>query len=238
MSNKTKKDNGSDNAESTTAIAIPQPAAGSVSGNIDQSDLIVPSLKLAAKTGELGELFQPGSFVLNMEYVLYGARADEPEKKKETAVWMTVVHAKKSYYEVHPFGSDQIPKTADTLDEVLAQGGSLDFGADGERPSWNPQLQCTVLLRGDDEAYFPFEYGDTRYTMARWTLASFSAYSNAAKPILTAAALNLRAGLEYGSWGLVSALKKKGANSWYIPVLSTGPVNDEKFASWARELTR
>ena len=58
MSEKKKK-NGSDNAENTTAVAIPQPAAGSVSGEIDTSDLVVPSLKMAAKTGELGELFSP-----------------------------------------------------------------------------------------------------------------------------------------------------------------------------------
>ena len=233
-----KKKNGSDNAESTTAVAIPQPAAGSVSGEIETSDLVVPSLKMAAKTGELGELFMPGSLVLNAEYALYGARADEPEKKKEDPVWLTVLHAKKSYYERTEFDSGEVSKTADTLDEVLAQGGSLEWGKDGAKPTWNPQVCCTVLIRGDDEAYFPWDFGEHRYAMARWILASFSAYTNAAKPILTAAALNLRAGLEYGSWGLTSALKKKGANSWYIPVLATGEKNDEKFAAWARELTR
>jgi len=238
MSETKKKDKGSDNAENTTAVAIPQPAAGSVSGEIDRSDLVVPSLKMAAKTGELGELFQPGSLVLNAEYALYGARADEPEKKKEDPVWLTVLHAKKSYYERTEFDSGEVSKTADTLDEVLAQGGSLEWGKDGAKPTWNPQVCCTVIIRGDDEAYFPFEFGDHRYAMARWILATFSAYSNAAKPILTAAALNLRAGLEYGSWGLTSALKKKGSNSWYIPVLATGEKNDEKFAAWARELTR
>jgi len=237
MSEKKKK-NGSDNAENTTAVALPQPAAGSVSGEIETSDLVVPSLKMAAKTGELGELFMPGSLVLNAEYALYGARADEPEKKKEDPVWLTVLHAKKSYYEHTEYGSGAMPKTADTLDEVLAQGGSLEWGKDGAKPTWNPQVCCTVLVRGDDEAYFPWEFGDHRYAMARWILSSFSAYNNAAKPILTAAALNLRAGLEYGSWGLTSALKKKGANSWYIPVLATGEKNDEKFATWARELTR
>lgn len=234
---KKKKKNGSDNAENTTAVAIPQPAAGSVSGEIDTSDLVVPSLKMAAKTGELGELFMPGSLVLNAEYALYGARADEPEKKKEAPVWLTILHAKKSYYEHTEYGSVEMPKTADTLDEVLAQGGSLEW-VDGAKPTWNPQVCCTVLIRGDDEAYFPWEFGEHRYAMARWILASFSAYNNAAKPILTAAALNLRAGLEYGSWKLSSALKKGKNNSWYVPVLSTGDKNDEKFAAWARELTR
>mgnify|MGYP005626825679 FL=1 len=236
MSEKKKK-TGSDNAENTTAVALPQPAAGSVSGEIETSDLVVPSLKMAAKTGELGELFMPGSLVLNAEYALYGARADEPEKKKEDPVWLTILHAKKSYYEHTEYGSGEMPKTADTLDEVLAQGGSLEW-VDGAKPTWNPQVCCTVLVRGDDEAYFPWEFGKHRYAMARWILSSFSAYNNAAKPILTAAALNLRAGLEYGSWKLSSALKKKGGNSWYIPVLTTGEKNDEKFAAWARELTR
>lgn len=236
--NKEKEKTGSDNAENTTAVAIPQPAAGSVEGNIERSDLLVPSLKMAAKTGELGELFLPGSLVLNAEYALYGARADEPEKKKEDPVWLTILHAKKSYYERTEFDSGEVSKTADTLDEVLAQGGSLEWGKDGAKPTWNPQVCCTVLVRGDDEAHFLWEFEEHRYAMARWILSSFSAYANAAKPILTAAALNLRAGLEYGSWGLTSALKKKGANSWYIPVLTTGEKNDEKFATWARELAR
>jgi len=238
MSNITKKNTGSDNAENTTAVALPQPAGGSVSGNIEASDLVVPSLKMAAKTGELGELFLPGSLVLNAEYALYGARADEPEKKMEDPVWLTVLHAKKSYYERTEFGSDELPKTADTMDEMLEQGGTLDWGKDGSKPTWNPQLQCTVLVRGDDESYFPFEHDEHRYAMARWILASFTAYAAAAKPILTAAALNLRAGLEYGSWGVTTALKKGGKNSWYVPVLATGEKNDEKFAAWARELAR
>ena len=238
MSNITKKNDGSGNAESTTAVAIPQPAAGSVEGNIERSDLLVPSLKMAAKTGELGELFVPGSLVLNAEYALYGARADEPEKKKEDPVWLTVLHAKKSYYERTEFGSDEVARTADTMDEMLDQGGSLDWGKNGEKPTWNPQLICTVVIRGDDEAYFPFEFDGNQYAMARWAIQSFPAYAAAAKPILTAAALNLRAGLEYGSWGLTSSLKKGGKNSWYVPVLSTGEKNDEKFATWAKELAR
>ena len=238
MSNTTKKKDGSGNAESTTAVAIPQPAAGSVEGNIERSDLLVPSLKMAAKTGELGELFVPGSLVLNAEYALYGARADEPEKKKEDPVWLTVLHAKKSYYERTEFGSDEVARTADTMDEMMDQGGSLDWGKNGEKPTWNPQLICTVVIRGDDEAYFPFEFDGNQYAMARWVISSFTAYAAAAKPILTAAALNLRAGLEYGSWGLTSSLKKGGKNSWYVPVLSTGEKNGEKFATWAKELAR
>ena len=236
--NKNKEKTGSDNAENTTAVAIPQPAAGSVEGNIETSDMVVPSLKLAAKMGELGELFIPGSLVLNQEYALYGARTDDRTKPKEDPVWITVLHTKKSYYERTEYGSGETAKSADTLEAMIEQGGSLDWGANGERPTWNPKLTCTVIIRGDDEAYFPFEYDGKKYALARWALQSISAYRAAAKPILTAAALNLRAGLEYGSWGLTSALKKSGTNSFHVPVLSTGDKNDEKFATWARELAR
>ena len=225
-------------SDTKNEVAIPQPAAGSVEGNIETSDMVVPSLKLAAKMGELGELFIPGSLVLNQEYALYGARTDDRTNPKEDPVWLTVLHAKKSYYERTEYGSDTVAKTADTMDEMLEQGGSLDWGAKGEKPTWNPKLTCTVIIRGDDEAYFPFEFDGKKYALARWALQSISAYRAAAKPILTAAALNLRAGLEYGSWGLTSALKKSGTNSFHVPVLSTGDKNDEKFATWARELAR
>ncbi len=225
-------------SDTKNEVAIPQPAGGSVEGNIETSDMVVPSLKLAAKMGELGELFIPGSLVLNQEYALYGARTDDRTKPKEDPVWLTVLHAKKSYYERTEWDSDTVAKTADTMDMMISQGGSLDWGANGERPTWNPKLTCTVIIRGDDEAYFPFEYDGKKYALARWALQSISAYRAAAKPILTAAALNLRAGLEYGSWGLTSALKKSGTNSFHVPVLSTGDKNDEKFATWARELAR
>ena len=225
-------------SDTKNEVAIPQPAAGSVEGNIETSDMVVPSLKLAAKMGELGELFIPGSLVLNQEYALYGARTDDRTNPKEDPVWLTVLHAKKSYYERTEYGSDTVAKTADTMDEMLEQGGSLDWGAKGEKPTWNPKLTCTVIIRGDDEAYFPFEFDGKKYALARWALQSISAYRAAAKPILTAAALNLRAGLEYGSWGLTSTLKKSGTNSFHVPVLTTGEKNDEKFATWARELAR
>ena len=225
-------------SETKNEVAIPQPAGGSVEGNIETSDMVVPSLKLAAKMGELGELFIPGSLVLNQEYALYGARTDDRTNPKEDPVWLTVLHAKKSYYERTEYGSDTVAKTADTMDEMLEQGGSLDWGAKGEKPTWNPKLTCTVIIRGDDEAYFPFEFDGKKYALARWSLQSISAYRAAAKQILTAAALNLRAGLEYGSWGLTSTLKKSGTNSFHVPVLTTGEKNDEKFATWARELAR
>ena len=225
-------------SETKNEVAVPQPAGGSVEGNIETSDMVVPSLKLAAKMGELGELFIPGSLVLNQEYALYGARTDDRTNPKEDPVWLTVLHAKKSYYERTEYGSDTVAKTADTMDEMLEQGGSLDWGAKGEKPTWNPKLTCTVIIRGDDEAYFPFEFDGKKYALARWSLQSISAYRAAAKQILTAAALNLRAGLEYGSWGLTSTLKKSGTNSFHVPVLTTGEKNDEKFATWARELAR
>ena len=225
-------------SETKNEVAIPQPAGGSVEGNIETSDMVVPSLKLAAKMGELGELFIPGSLVLNQEYALYGARTDDRTNPKEDPVWLTVLHAKKSYYERTEYGSDTVAKTADTMDEMLEQGGSLDWGAKGEKPTWNPKLTCTVIIRGDDEAYFPFEFDGKKYALARWSLQNISSYRAAAKQILTAAALNLRAGLEYGSWGLTSTLKKSGTNSFHVPVLTTGEKNDEKFATWARELAR
>ena len=226
------------NEASTTEVAVAQPAVSGLTGIIEQSDLVIPSLKIAQKTGELGELFMPGSLVLNNEYCLYGARSDEPEKRTDAPVWITVTGARKSYYENLPYGSDTMPQTAETLDEVYEKGGSLDWGPNNQRPSWNPQLTCTLLIKGEDEALFPFEYEGDNYTPAQWTIASISAYTAAAKPILTAAAFNLKAGLEFGSWELTTKLKKDTNKSWIVPVLKTGPKNDEAFVKWVRELTR
>ena len=76
-------------SETKNEVAIPQPAGGSVEGSIEMSDMVVPSLKLAAKAGEMGELFIPGSLVLNGEYPLYGARTDDRTNPKEEPVWFS-----------------------------------------------------------------------------------------------------------------------------------------------------
>ena len=220
----------------TTAVAVAQPAVGVV-GEITASDLVIPNIRIAHKTGELGELFEPGSIVLNGEYALLGCRSDDRENIKEGAVLMTVTSAEKYYKEKIAFGGEEAPKTARTLDEVSDLGGSLEFGAD--KP-WIACLKTTVCVKGDDPAFFPFTYNDETYAFATLDFGSWSSYNYAGKQILTASSLNFQDaekyphGLAHGSWELTTIKRSMKDNTKYwCPAVKSGKINDTEFAEWA-----
>jgi hypothetical protein len=55
---------------------------------------------------------------------------------------------------------------------------------------------------------------------------------------MTAAAYNLKTGLEFGNWVLTSKRETMGKNKVFVPVLKTGGRNSDEFASWVRQMTR
>ena len=199
----------------------------SVSGEISRADLQVPTLKLAQPVGELGELFPPGTFVLNNEHAL----SDGKEEIK-----LVVGHWNKYYLENLEYGTDQMPRSAKTLAEVAELEGTTEW-IDGVPPTWVPIGVATCIIEGEDESHFPFEYNDKRYAMALWTMRN-TAYKRAGRVIMTAAAYNLKQGLEYGAWNLTSALTTLGKNKVYVPSIKTSGRNDEEFADFVRQLVR
>jgi len=227
--------------ENTTEVAVaPAMPVGtvevnrdSVSGEICKSDLQIPSLKLVQQVGDLGELFTPGSFVLNNEHAVSDGK---------TVVVLTVAHWNKYYIENVEYGSDQMPDTAKTLKEVSEKGGTTEWSHETP-PTWSPVGVATCILQGEDESHFPFEYDDgvaqptKHYAIALWTMRN-TAYRRAGRVIMTAAAYNLKMGLEYGSWELTSKRETLGKNKVFVPVVKTGGRNSEEFATWVRQLSR
>jgi hypothetical protein len=110
--------------ETETAVAPAMPVGTvevhgeSVSGEICKSDLQIPSLKLVQQVGDLGELFTPGSFVLNNEHAVSDGTV-------ETTI--TVAHWNKYYIENLEYGTDQTPDTAKTMQEVVQKGGTTEW---------------------------------------------------------------------------------------------------------------
>lgn len=221
----------------TTAVAVAQPAVGVV-GEITASDLVIPNIRIAHKTGELGELFEPGSIVLNGEYALLGCRSDDRENIKEDPVLMTVTNAEKYYKEKKKFGEDgDPPQTAKSLDEVAELGGSLEFGAD--KP-WIACLKTTVCVKGDDPAFFPFSYKGETYAFATLDLQTWSSYNYAGKIIISTTTLNFQDAEQYphgpahGSWELTTVKRSmKDKTTFWCPAVKSGKLNDPEFAEWA-----
>lgn len=232
MSN--KNTNTKSKEETTEVVVAPAMPVGtvevsseSVSGEICKSDLQIPSLKLVQQVGDLGELFSPGSFVLNNEHAV-------SDGVEETT--FTVAHWNKYYIENLEYGSDQTPETAKTMKEVVEKGGTTEW-RNNEPPSWSPVGVATCILTGKDDMHFPFEYKDKQYAIALWTMRN-TAYRRAGRVIMTAAAYNLKEGLEYGNWSLTSKRETLGKNKVFVPVVKTKGKNDEEFAAWVRQLSR
>jgi|3_EtaG_2_1085321.scaffolds.fasta_scaffold00570_17 hypothetical protein len=230
-----KKDTNADNA-----IAVVEPvntiviANEDLSGDFEQSDLLIPTIRQVQKTGELAELHAPGSWVLNQEELLSDG---------VTPIHLTVLTFRKFFAENIPFGDDKQARIAATLAEVREMDGTTEWIND-EQPSFIPVGEATLLVEGKNEALFPFVYDDTdsdapefRFALARWTMRK-TAFARAGRKIITEARIGLQDGLQWGKWELSTGKAEYMGNKWFVPVLNLTGKNDKKFAKWANELGR
>jgi len=223
-----KKNNDTGNAiavaEPTNTIVI---ANEDVTGDFERSDILIPTIRLVQKTGELAELHTPGSWVLNQEELLSDG---------STPLNLTVLNFRKYFAENIPYGGDEQPRIAVSLKDVLEMEGTTEW-QNNTAPTFVPVGEATVLVEGKNEALFPFEYDGSRYALARWTMRK-TAFTRAARKIITEAHIGLKDGLQWGSWELSSGKAIAGANKYFVPVLTLTGRHDEKFANWANELGR
>ncbi|MCH7228590.1 hypothetical protein [Haloferula sp. A504] len=204
-----------------TSLAIPsQP----VEGEFNSEDFIIPKLHLVQAVGPLSEKFTPGQIVYNKEEVI--SDGTEP-------VNLTVLRIRKRYQENLPWGGDELPRVFDTLEEVRAAGGWIDW-RDNERPPFSPILHALVLIRSpfEENPLFPYEFEGKAYGLALWTLRGVS-FTRAGKSIITASQFALKDGLHLGSWSLTSKRDKVGMNFIHVPVLRHEARNGEEFCSFA-----
>lgn len=211
----------------STELAATPPGMGSVVGDIDSSDITVPRLNIVQGVGSLAELFNPGEIVLNQETVLSNG---------STPVELTVLSARKQFVENLGFDEDARPKVFDTLEEIHAAGGTIEWIGD-TRPSYVPVLHVQLVLKAPAgvEGAFPLCYNGEDYALAVWTLRGV-AYGKAGRNILTAAKFALRDGLHNGKWTLTTKREKYGRNSVFVPVLRNVGRNAPEFVDYLRTL--
>ncbi len=200
---------------------------GSVCGDISPEDIVIPRLSLVQGVGDLAELFAPGGIVLDKTLLLSDGTAP---------LELTVLSARKKYIENLPFDADSRPNVFNTLEEVRAAGGTIDW-VDDQQPSYVPLLQVHVIFRapeGSDYAY-PLEFEGQPYGLAIWTMRGV-AYNRAGRNILTAASFALRDGLFNGKWQLTTKREKFGRNSIVVPVLRNVGRNTPEFVDFLRNI--
>ncbi len=217
-------------ANSGSELATRQEAAammGTISGDVDSDDILIPRLNVVQGVGPLSELYQPGQIVLNKETVLSDG---------SSPIELTVLSARKQFAENLPFDSDERPRVYNTLEEVHEAGGSIEW-KDDEKPSFTPILHVQLLLKAPAgaEGAFPLEYKGEPYALALWTLRGV-AYTRAGRNILTAARFSLRDGIHHGKWTLATKREKFGRNSVFVPVLRNVGRHDADFLAFVAGL--
>ncbi len=214
-------------ADTTQLAATEMPGLGSVSGEIDADDIVIPRLNLVQNVGELADLFTPGAVTYNKEVELSDGN---------TPIEVTVLRARKQFVEALDYDSGERPQVFDSLEEVKAVGGTVEW-VGNQKPTYNPVLHVHIVFKapaGLDYA-FPLEYKGESYGMAVWTLRGV-AFKRAGRNILTASKFSLRDGLFHGKWELTTKREKVARNSFVVPVLRNVGRNTPDFVEFLRTL--
>jgi len=212
-------------------VTSPAVAAG-VTGEVSMSDIKLPRINLVQRVGKLADEFAPGTLLFEKQVVLSDGK---------TPVDLTPLQLRKNYQLKQEWGdeSGDAPEVYDTVAEVRAAGGSLEWGDDRYFQEV-AHIQFAIKLGEDVEGdevtdLFPYQLGDSLYAVAIWTVAS-SAYTNLAKPIITASASLLRNGLFTGHYAVTTALKTNAKNSWYVPVPKFAGKHTPEAAQFFKEI--
>ena len=221
-----------DTTATTTELAVPTAAPlslmGEVSGEVSQTDIVIPRLNLCQSVGPLSELFNPGEIVLNKEVVLSDGT---------TPVELTVLSLHKQWEEDIPYGSGERPSVYDTEAEVQAAGGTT-IKRGNQKPTHKPIAHAYVLIKAPENVVgdFPFEFKGARYALCVWSMRGAAFYS-AGRALITASAFSLRDGLFNGAWSLTTRKEKFPMGSVYVPVLrSNGRHRDPEFTDFIKSL--
>lgn len=210
-----------------------------VQGQIDRSDISTPGLKIVQAVGPLSEMFDPGCIVLTQ-----GGENSLPitSPGQEQPLVLTVLRIRKQFIEDLPYGSEERPRIFDTIEDVQAAGGWIEWH-NNERPPFAKMATAMVVVAAPEDAsaeelaHFPYEFDGGKYALALWTIKG-TAYQ-AAKAIFTASVYSLtpaKGGLVTGAWHLTTKREKRGQNMVWVPVLKQAGVWDAEFVEFLNTL--
>ena len=192
-------------------------------GDFNQSDIIMPELKLSQGAGALGD-WPKGQLVVDAEF----------EVAKPATI--TVLSYKKQYVEYIPYGTGETSRFFDTEEEVVEAGLSLKW-ADNQRPTANAIMDTMICVHGGpdaDPAQFPYEFKGGRYLFCIWRIKGTS-YDTAAKHIVTADATYLKGDIRKGCFSLVPTKAENSKGSWWVSRLSRKGLNEDDFVGFLGE---
>ena len=233
-----------DNYTGDSEIALPAPPKG-VTAPITKDDLILPTLRIAHKSGALGDQFGHGSYVMDGQLQITNF---DKALKKSTPLEVTVLEAQKSYVENIPYGTQQKPNVVFDEAEVTAMQKTTQYWKDdngnSQQPHYWPTLHCKILVKrpdiqveGEDvpSTLFPLSFDGDNYAMLAWELQR-SGYSRAGRRILTAVQHKIFNCLSCGRFLLSTTVATMNGNSVFVPELSYGETHSDDFVEWCSRM--
>ena len=213
-------------------LATNPPVASGVIGEVSMSDIKLPRLNLVQKVGTLADSFTPGSIVFEKSFIL-------TDGKSEHALDLTPLQLRKQYQRKIAWGegdSNEQPEVFDTVEQVRAAGGSLQYGDENyfqEVAHIAFAVKLPDFVSAPDEMLdlFPHKHNDALYAVAMWTVAS-SSYTALGKRIISDSAMTLRSGLHTGHYLVSSEIRKNARNSWYVPKAAFAGKHDAETAKF------
>jgi len=222
-----------------TALAVPNESGDDFVGyDAGMDDIITPRLNLVAKTGDLSNAFQPGTYVFNKIVAL--------NKDNKTGINITVLKAVKQFQEIikpDENGDSPMPRRANTPEEVAELGGTLKYEQKDVKQLWGPMADLLVMveqpegeLPSEAEGQFYVEIDGKNYAPAKWTIAK-TAYKSVYPHIKTAVTTwAMKDGLISAKWKLSATLEKGKAFSWWQPLIKGAGLNTPETIALLKEL--
>lgn len=211
---------------------LPPPAPAGLVGDeeaIDFRDIDLPRLNLVQKTGELSNIFPPGTILLDQKLVL-------PQ-----GVELVVLGFPKPTQYVERVEGGGLGNLCDTVEEVIAAGGTTDYREAEEKDiPWYQNMATALILvqRPDSIApceYFSESFEGRDYAIALWSMKG-SAYTHAAKFLKTKKRLGyLKRGYHVTTFKLTTRLEKfRTGNQAFVPELAKGSDTTADFAAFVK----
>jgi hypothetical protein len=226
-----------ENSPSVAIVEVPKaplavaPLADSSKGLIGDwtdSDVKLPRINLANKSGNLANDFTPGCWVLEKTHAL----TTLVDKAKGSSLLVTALRMMKQYRENIPFGEEGTQsRVFNSAPEVRANGGTITWSKGENNYSEMAHIEFLVLapegLEEEAEALFYNQTnGGKKYARVILTVTG-TAYSEVA--VILASSLKghlAKSGLQGGVWELGSKLLKNSQNSWWSPSLKSAGLVD------------
>lgn len=187
--------------------------------NITMQDIILPRVNIVQKTGELSNLFAPGTILLDKEI---------PIGNEEVPARIVVVGFRPIQYVERVENTTILGRMCDTPEEVEQMGGTIDWNihnTTGQPIFQKMATAMVVVARPDgceDTDHFPHELEGQHFQVAMWSLKG-TGFTHAAKPIFTARRFGALKGGYISRWiSVTTLLKQYNKNFAYVPIVKIG----------------